>query len=105
MIHWIFLGLALAWLGVLYSQAKSLDSWDDALWSGPVFFGGILTVLVGAAWLVLAVGAAECRQISASSGHRTEYYAIGGCFIEISDGRTIPIDERSMALIVDSLSE
>ena len=104
MIHWIVLGLvALAGLGIL--AAYKAESYDVSGAGATVAaVSGVAAFIVGAIWGILALGAAECRQIERSTGEDTSFYAIGGCFVHIDDVE-VPVDERSIGLIVRELSK
>lgn len=106
MIHWVFLALCLvAITGAVV--AHYADSWSlvETLAAAAVWVGLVGGVIVGVVWGALALTAAECSQIERSTGYDTEFYALGGCFVVIEDGRELPVDERSIGFIVQELAD
>lgn len=64
-------------------------------------------VVVGVIALALIVGlaywasSATCSRIGTQVERPTEFYMFGGCFVELNDGRSVPIDENSIGLFLE----
>lgn len=67
------------------------DFWDTGLGMVVAFlvlFAGAIGLAVSLSW---GFGRAECNNIHTITGRHTEFYLMGGCFVEVDD-EMIPLD-------------
>lgn len=103
MVHWIFFGLL-----VLAGTLKLLAERNKRRWydlSTASFFVTLAAMVVGIVWGALALYGAQCDRIATQTGSETEFFAVGGCFVTLDDGRSVPIGEDSIGLFLNEVSK